>query len=286
MLSLVLIDMSEQQAQKQVAPTQVAPQVKNMDPEQLHKMSEVLGQDLVKARQALEQEREEKEKLAREREEMRREFEQMKQQMDMVKDEKRQQYTKMIESKVKPFLEELKTKGEAGDSRLSSSVSRFQDNLNKGLENAFMDPDSLATLHVAVAASSANQVTSSKLEELFQSQQQWETKFSDLKKEKTELEAAQTTASAELEARNKELAALAAELAALKEKFSTSVNNTASHFVPTDTLSSELEAPAPQMVTATASATTAGTTTTPSISTGFDSLFDFTPTSSWKRHLN
>jgi DNA repair exonuclease SbcCD ATPase subunit len=280
------------------------PAQKTMDPTQLHKMTEVLGADLRSMKEQLEKERQEKQRIIEEQKAREAEFTKMQEHLNRVKEEKKQYYSGMIDSKVKPFLEDLR-KQSHNDSRMSDSLSRFENQLNQGLDNAFMDPDQLATLQVAVAASAANQVTSSKLEELFQSQKQWEEKFGALQKEKEELEKAQSDAKKQLEEANslkeKMVEDLKRELEELKAKHEKSINNAESHFeegvepkmtdaVPpaAATTPAATAAPVPSMPAPAIPAVSQQTTTIPATASdknfygGFNTLFDFTPRDSWR----
>lgn len=278
---------------------------KNMDATQLHKMTEVLGADLRSMKEQLEAERAEKQRILDEQKAREEEFAKMQEHMNMVKEEKKQYYSGLIDEKVKPYFEDLKKQSE-NDSRMTESLNRFQTQLDTGLENAFMDPDQLATLQVAVAASAANQVTSSKLEELFQTQKQWEEKFGALQKEKEELETAQTEAKKQLEESNtlkeKMVEDLKKELAELKAKHEKSINNAEGHFEegtdakmedaekkPVETTTEVTQesapaAPAPAVpaVTPAAQATVEATASSGNYYRGFETLFDFSPRDNWR----
>ena len=269
-----------------------------MDPAQLHKMTEVLGADLRTIKEELEKERKEKQRIIDEQKAREDEFNRMQQHLNAVKEEKKQYYSGMIDSKVKPFLDDLRKQSE-NDPRVNDSLNLFQDQLNKGLDNAFMDPQELATLQVAVAASAASQVTSSKLEELFQSQKQWEEKFTALQKEKEEIESAKVEAQKKMEEtstlKEQMVENLKKELAELKAKHEKSLNNVEGHFegeakmedVKDDapaTTSVPASAPAaPENTTAPAvSQTVAATASDRTFYGGFNTLFDFTPRQNWR----
>lgn len=277
------------------------PAQKTMDPTQLHKMNEVLGADLRSMKEELEKERKEKERILSETKVRDEEFARMQQHLNTVKEEKRQYYSGMINDKVKPFLDDLRKQSQ-DDSRMSTSINLFQDELSSGLDNAFMDPKQLATLQVAVAASAANQVTSSKLEELFQSQKQWEEKYGLLQKEKEALQVAKEEAAKTLSESNdtkeKMVEALKKELEELKAKHEKSINNVEGHFEG-DTKMEDVKdtpsAPAPAAGATTAavtapvagaapvtSQTVAATASDSNFYGGFNTLFDFAPRESWR----
>lgn len=261
-----------------------------MDPAQLEKMTEVLGADLRNIKEELKREREEKERIVREQQAKEAEYKKMQEQMNGVIAEKKEYYSNVINNNVKPFLEDLKKQSE-NDSRLSSSMSIFERDLNKGLEDAFMDPSQLATLQVAVAASAANQVTSSKLEKLFQTQKQWEEKYTALQEEKEKLLKEQNESKKEWDSANgvkdKMVEELKKELSEIKAKYEKSINNADGHFSKNseNTKMEDVEMtaetvdapPAPvenaQTIAATASASYHG---------GFGTLFDFTPRTNWR----
>lgn len=280
-------------------------QPKTLDPTQLQKMTEVLGNDLRSIKEELDRERKEKQRIMEEQKAKEEEFHRMREHLNAVKEEKKQYYSGMIDQKVKPFLDDLRKQSE-NDPRVSDSLNLFQEQLNKGLDNAFMDPQELATLQVAVAASAANQVTSSKLEELFQSQKQWEEKFSSLQKEKEALEAAKAEAQKKLEEdgtlKEKMVEDLKKELAELKAKHEKSLNNVEGHFEDVDTKMEDVKAPeaavagtvvgttggsppevaAPPAATNTVSQTVAATASDSTFYGGFNTLFDFTPRNNWR----
>lgn len=274
---------------------------KNMDPSQLQKMTEVLGADLRTIKEELEKERKEKQRILDEQKAKEEEFARMQQHLNAVKEEKKQYYSGMIDQKVKPFLDDLRKQSE-NDPRVNDSLNLFQEQLNKGLDNAFMDPQELATLQVAVAASAANQVTSSKLEELFQNQKQWEEKFTALQKEKEEIEAAKKEAQKKLEEdstlKEQIVENLKKELAELKAKHEKSLNNVEGHFeedtkmedvkttADTNPVSSSSDAAIPPAAAAAAtpavSQTVAATASDSTFYGGFNTLFDFTPRHNWR----
>lgn len=269
---------------------------KAMDATQLKKMSETLSTDLRRIKEQLDKELKEKEVMKKENEARIAEMEKLRSQVNAVKEEKKQTFSGIIEKDIKPYLESLRKSGES-DSRFTSSVDVFEESLNKGLDDAFMSPESMAQLQVVRAAASANQVTSSRLEELFQSQKEWETKFQALQDEKAKLEEQTTISAKELEEQNaakekvlEELKKELAELKAVHEKSKTNINNVEAHFKeneqvakdtsnPIDqTTSSEVAPPVAQTVAATASSKS-------NFCNGFETLFDFTPRSDWKRNI-
>lgn len=244
-----------------------------LDPQQLHKMTEAMGADLRALKERLDRELAEKDALVKQREAEQKEMETLRSHMNQVKEEKKRHFAGMIQTDVKPFLENLRKNGE-NDERFTNSLDRFEENLNKGLNDAFMDQDSMATLQTIRAAASANQVTSSKLEELFQSQKQWEEKFGSLQKENEEL-LAKTAAAAEKEKMVEELKKELAELKAVQEK---TVANVESHFekpAAEAPVTQQQTQEQPQIVTATASSSDA-------YFNGFETLFDFKPRENWR----
>lgn len=274
---------------------------KTLDPTQLHKMTEVLGADLRSMKEQLEKERAEKQRIIDEQKAKEAEFAKMQEHLELVKKEKKQYYSGMIDNKVKPYLEGLREQSK-NDPRMNDSLNLFQEQLNSGLENAFMDPQQLATLQVAVAASAANQVTSSKLEEMFQTQKQWEEKFNALQKEKEEIEKARGDTAKQLEESNtlkeKMVEDLKKELAELKAKHEKSLNNAEGHFEQAPKMEDVKEPAVPADGTQVPPQTTMAPPAIPSIPQqqttvaatasdknfygGFNTLFDFTPRDSWR----
>jgi flagellar biosynthesis GTPase FlhF len=274
---------------------------KTMDPAQLHKMTEVMGADLRSMKDELQREREDKERIVKEQKVREEEFIRMQGHLNAVKEEKKMHYSTVMDKQVRPYLEGLRKSG-GDDKRLDDSLSNFQQQLDVGLDNAFMDPSQLATLRVAVAASAdaeaakeKNQVTASKLEELFQTQKQWEEKFNSLQEEKNTLEQTRTDTQKEMETANttKEqmVEDLKKELAELKAKHDTTLNNAEGHFKPdadvamtnvTPTISAPVAPVAPILPTV----TTIEATASSNFYGGFDTLFDFTPRDGWRSNNN
>lgn len=267
--------------------SKASPVVK-MDEQQLHQMTEVLGADLRSMKSQLESERAEKQRLIDEAAAREQEFKQMQDNMNAVKEEKRQHFEGMIKSSVDPFLADLRKSGE-NDARFTESVDRFRQNLNKGLDGAFMDKNDMAAFQTIRAAASANQVTSSRLEELFQSQKQWEEKFNELETEKKALEAASSDAvkaASEGEAlKDKMLADLKKELSELKAIHEKNVNNVEAHFeggtTPTAPVPEVPEVPAMPAADAPPVAV-AATASSDHYYNGFETLFDFKPRNNWR----
>lgn len=276
---------------------------KNMDPTQLHKMAEVLGTDLRAVQDELHKEREEMKRMIASHKERDDEYNRMERHLNTVKEEKKQYYSNVIDNKVKPYLEGLRRQSD-GDARLGDSLSQFQQQLDVGLNNAFMDPSQLATLQVAVAASAdaeaakaKNQITSSKLEELFQSQKQWEEKFQTLQKEKDDLEQVKTNNHKEMEDSNatkeKMVEELKKELEELKAKHDSTLTNAEGHFnkeadvAMTDVVTTTTNgARVPNVVPMINHATVAATASDIHYHGGFSTLFDFTPRESWRSNSN
>lgn len=230
------------------------------------KLTSVLRNDLVDIKKKYDAERSEKEQMTKRFKEMNDEYSKIKKHIDIVKEEKKQYYSGLINDKIDPYFDNLRKTCEH-DSRMKNSIDRFQENVKSGLDDGYMDQDKLSMMNFVVATSSANQITSSKLEELFKSQNEWKERFE--KKDKEHSEIIQKTAE-EKEAllnekkKAEEIASLLKEeLDNLRKKHKTSVADPTTH-VEEETLESPT-------VTATSS----------SFHNGFETLFDFTPRPNW-----
>lgn len=167
-------------------------------------------------------------------------------------------YTDLVNSQVLPYLHSVKQ----FEPERASDIDRFSNGLQRMAKDIFGNPENLACLETIRAAASANQVTSSKLEEMFQSQQQWESKLAKLQEEHDRVRAEAERNSELVSDKEKLLAELKAELEQLRTKAREDVSDPENHFTAA--------APA---VTATASAA-------PRRDIG--SLFNYTPRTDWR----
>lgn len=269
-----------------------ASQEKQMDNSQLVKMSDALSKDLRAMKEQLDNERREKELLIKAQQERDVELEELRKHMSSIKDEKKKHFSAMIESDVKPFLNTLRESGKE-DERFTQCVDKFESNMNAGLEDAFMNEDQMAQLQVLRAAASANQVTSSKLEELFKSQKEWESKFSALQNEKDDIIKSRSEMEEELKKANIEKEKLVEdlkreleELRSTHNKTKENIKNVDSHFHGNSPVTENTEAPATTSAQETSNMETQQTVTATASNTkyynGFETLFDFAPRTNWR----
>lgn len=175
------------------------PQQAMMDAQQLQKMNEALGSDVRALKKELERARAEKERFEREREEERArldaiekeraaeraQMEELARNWNMAKEEKKRGLSEVVEGEVRPFLQKLK---EGQSPQLVENLSNFENEvIAKGLDNAFMEPTQMASFATIQAAASQMAATSSKLEEMFQSDKAWAEKYAKLQKERDEV---------------------------------------------------------------------------------------------------
>lgn len=182
-----------------------------MDPVQYERMMNQMKADLRKYKEELEKEQQAKLELQKQREKEAAEYQEIQKNWEAAKAEKKRGLTQIVETKVKPYLENLK---KDQDPNLVNNVTAFEETINKGLDNAFMAPEQMAIFQTVEAAASQMahttaelQAKSSELEKMFQSDKEWREKFEALQKQKAEIE--EKTAA--------ELKAIAEEKA-LKEK--------------------------------------------------------------------
>lgn len=259
-----------------------------MDPLQVQKMTEALRVDLKALKSELDKERAEKKKIEETMKSQsdvwsknHAELEELRKHMDAVKNEKRQFFTKELDTKVLPYLKDLRAAGEK-DSQFTNSLDQFQDKLNNNVQtNALMDNDAMAQFQVIRAAASANQVTTSKLNELFKDQQKHKEEYEALNAEKDKME----TEMKEAIAKEKEMIeALKKELSEVKgkyEKADNNIKNTDTHFEKTENENDSTNTQQqdqeknPNVVQAAASNSN-------NYNSGFETLFNFEPMVDWR----
>jgi septal ring factor EnvC (AmiA/AmiB activator) len=205
--------------------------------------------------------------------------------MGRIKEEKKVQYKSMLDAEVLPYFKKLH-EGSGSD---SSAIDAMEHTLQKGLENAFMDPAESDTLRFVSAVASADKVRSSDLERLLRTEAEWGAKCESLMLQKTAME--QQTASkletdgAASKLQNTLMEDLKRELAELKAtaaQAAENVLNTDAHFdakVGQSSATRELAAPAAPVVTESVSATASADA---GAGRGMNSLFDFKPNFGWR----
>ena len=276
--------------------SQETPHQAMMDAQQLQKMNDALGADLRQMkkeleRARLEQERIEKERadekarveaLEKEREAERARIEELTRNWNSAKEEKKRGLSKIVEGQVRPFLQELKKDQDEG---IVKSLSTFENEIiGKGLDNAFMNENEMASFTTIQAAASQMAATSSKLEEMFQSDKAWAEKYSNLQKErddiKTKNEEALKAAQEEKALKDKMLEDLKKELESLKKIHAKNMMSTENLLEGEET--SALETPdEPVQVPNSVPAESAATTTIPAVASnmpkfdGYGSLLGF-----------
>lgn len=282
--------------------SQERPQQVQMDPEQLKKMTERLGADLRAMKQQLEAANAEKERIASEKAERDAAYEKLNKDMAIVRDEKKRNFSQLVETDVKPFFQNLK---KDQDPRVVENMSMVEDQIAAGLEDAFMEPKDMALFQTVRACNSALTATSQELEKMFQSEREWTAKFNALREEKEASEAKiiESTKAAEEEraVKDKALADLKEELAKLKAVHTKNLAAVENHFdaegetaaadaapdsaaaVPVVTDTSAVPAnsaavPAEQSTTVRAEASNRSS----KFYGGFETLFDFQPRTDWR----
>lgn len=283
--------------------SQERPQQAQMDPVQLKKMAETLGEDVRALKQQLEAANAEKDRIAQEKASRDEEFERLNKDMTQVKEEKKRNFSEVVQTDVKPFFERLK---KDQDPRLVENMAMVEEQISTGLEDAFMKPKDMALFQTVRAANSALTATSQELERMFQSEREWTEKFNALQKEKEEYESKTQESSKAVEEaqalKDKALEDLKAELAQLKAVHSKNlaavenhfdgdgadgaVDSTAADGATTATpMETDGAAPAPAEApaadaTVRAEASNRGT----NFYGGFETLFDFKPNTGWRNN--
>ncbi|GBG28627.1 Hypothetical Protein FCC1311_048482 [Hondaea fermentalgiana] len=256
------------------------PETQNPPPEHVRKMTELLTAELNQMRAQLKAATEHKaqleeerkayeDNLAREREKYEKDISQesekyasLQQQAELYKSQvaemnaaKREKYQELINNNVKPFFETVQKS--VPDKQVAASLQAYNDRLNETLNNEIIGKDDDMQMHAICAMASAHMSQSSKLEELFSSNAEWEKKMAEKEAEYKKMNEEITSKSAE---KDKALEALQKELEAIRGKLteqSGKISDVESHF------ESEEKQAMPE-VTATAS----------SASSGYSSLFD------------
>ena len=190
-----------------------------MDPTQAARMDEMMRRDLREKVKELEALKAEKDAFMKEQASRSAEYEEMKQRLEAVKDEKRRNFSEIVANQVTPFMEGLK---KDQSPNVVKNLTRYENTIANGLDNAFMTDDEQAMYTTVTAAASQLAATSSELEKMFQSDKVWTTKYSALQKERDDISAANEVAlkeaAAERELKEKMLEDLKKELGELKSR--------------------------------------------------------------------
>jgi septal ring factor EnvC (AmiA/AmiB activator) len=260
-----------------------------MDPEQLKKMTERLGADLRAMKQQLEAVNAEKDRIASEKAERDAAFEKLNHDMEIVRDEKKRNFSELVETDVKPFFQNLK---KDQDPRVVENVSIVEQQIANGLNDAFMDKNDMALFQTVRACNSALTATSQELEKMFQSEREWTKKFNALREEKeaNEAKSAESVKAIEEERalKDKALEDLKEELTKLKAVHTKNLAAVENHF---DATEGEQPVTEGEQTTTTAAAVPTETSTTVRAEAsnrtskfygGFETLFDFKPRADWR----
>ena len=273
--------------------SQDRPQQAQMDPVQLKKMTESLGEDICALKQQLDAANAERERLVSEKTNRDAEFERLNKDMTQVKEEKKRNFSEVIQKDVKPFFERLK---KDQDPRLVENMALVEEQISSGLEDAFMQPNDMALFQTVRAANSALTATSQELERMFQSEREWTERYNTLQKEKDEYEVKTNEASEAHTLKDKALEELKAELAQLKAVHSKNLAAVENHFDDTEGGVATAVGTTVRAETGTAATTgtvaavaAVGTTVRAEASNrstkfhgGFETLLDFRPTTGWR----
>lgn len=274
--------------------SQERPQQVQMDPEQLMKMTERLGADLRAMKQQLEAVNAEKERIAAEKAERDAAFEKLNRDMEVVRDEKKRNFSELVETDVKPFFQNLK---KDQDPRVVENVAIVEQQIANGLNDAFMDKNDMALFQTVRACNSALTATSQELERMFQSEREWTKKFNELRDEKeAEMQknaAAAAAAEEERALKDKALEDLKAELSKLKAVHTKNLAAVENHFdeKTPEQEQAPVEEPPADGVPANASSVPLATETTVRAEAsnrstkyygGFETLLDFRPRTNWR----
>jgi predicted nucleic acid-binding Zn-ribbon protein len=151
-------------------------------------------------------------------------------QVERIKNEKRAHLKNVIDTDINPYLESI-MKNNSDDVRLNESINLFKNSVNRDMDSgAFMDVEKESELRVIHAMASAGQVTSSKLDEIFQARKEWEVKMTKLKEEKDLQEKQMKEITDDKEKAIMELKRELEMIKSQKDKIQNTIKNVDSHF--------------------------------------------------------
>eukprot|EP00512_Aurantiochytrium_limacinum_P001897 CAMPEP_0171493556 /NCGR_PEP_ID=MMETSP0958-20121227/5028_1 /TAXON_ID=87120 /ORGANISM="Aurantiochytrium limacinum, Strain ATCCMYA-1381" /LENGTH=313 /DNA_ID=CAMNT_0012027193 /DNA_START=107 /DNA_END=1045 /DNA_ORIENTATION=- len=216
--------------------------------EHVTKMTEMMAAEMRKMKAELEAERQRRAQIEQEhrtfvenkadaeaeKEKLRLENEQMNKRLDEIREEKRAKFANLLEKDIKPYFEKLRSAAGSDDQRLNESLDVMDTTLARGLADGFMDRESESTLRVVHAMASANRITSSDLEAVFQKNKAWENELVESRKLNEEQKEKLAAIEAEKE---KQLAELREQLEKLRKQVASkdgSIADANAHFDKTE----------------------------------------------------
>lgn len=247
-----------------------------------NRMLQLKLEEMEKERKAIEEERkrveEEKARMENDLKSYEQRFQEANLHIEKMKREKRAEFEHVLQNDINPYLEKL-AESNKENPKLLQSINHFKGEIQNDLQTGdFLKDEKENNFLLVHAMASAGQVTSSKLDEIFQARKDWEAKMEQLRQEKEAKEKEWTTANEEKE---KMIEQLKKELETVK----TNIKNVDGHFsaeakdqVMEDAQVQQpsLEQHQPQMITATASRTP---------TRGYSSLYAIKPVTNWYSNL-
>ena len=210
---------------------------------------------------------EERNAFTLEKQQMEQKYKEINSHIEKIRAEKKQHLEGVVNNEIKPYLNQL-VQSNTKDDKLAKSVEMFNRTMEQDLDSgAFMNDVKESNIRLVHAMASAGQMTSSKLDEIFQARKEWEAKMTILKQEKEEQEQKVKQVTDEKE---KAISDLQKELSAIRSN----INNVEGHFktnapvVPEESIRINEQ---PQSISATASKE----------QSGYDSLYSIKPIS-WR----
>ena len=131
--------------------TEQEPKQTMMDPVQYERMMNQMRADMRKMKEDLEKEQQAKAELEKAQAERDAQYTDMQSKWEAAKAEKKKGLSEIVDTKVRPYLEGLR---KDQNPNLVNNVNAFEENLNQGLENAFMAPEQMAMFQTVEAAAS------------------------------------------------------------------------------------------------------------------------------------
>lgn len=243
---------------------------KNQSEQEFKHIAKTLANDLRVIKSELDKEKEIRAELEKKNLERENYLKNLENSVQKVKQEKKEQYGKILQTDVLPYLNKLKKEE---DPKLNNAIKQMEGTLKTGLENAFMAEEENNTLRLVSAIASADRHRSSDLERLLTTENEWGQKYENLMSQKKAIEEIKEKKEKELlekfNEKNTMIDNLKKELEFLREKADKNINNTSSHFHE----NSSSNITTTPIIQATAS-------NKPSTN-GIDSLFDFRPQTDW-----
>lgn len=250
-----------------------------------NRMLQLKLEELEREKQAMADERkrveEERLRIEQEKKSLEDRYNEASQHIEKMKREKRAEFEHVLQNDINPYLDKL-AESNKENPKLLNSINHFKGEIQNDLQTGdFLKDEKENNFLLVHAMASAGQVTSSKLDEIFQARKDWENKMELLKKEKEQKES-------ELSSMNEEKEKMIEQLKKELETVKNNIKNVDGHFdqevkdqimmdqvSSSSSSSSTMEENTP-MITATASNNR---------NRGYNSLYQIKPVTNWYTNI-